>query len=262
MNNINHAINTIEINEPAYQVSIEKIDVERGETERKVNKRVLEELVNKIPQDTPIKALDLPCGDLLFLSYLKQVFPNANTTGADICVPEPMPGIQFIKMDLTREFEIPREEQFDLITSISGVMMFSNTQSFIENCSARLKKSGTIIISNDNSMTIMDRFRSMLFGRVRKFNPIYEDHEAMVQNVPAMELIRLLRIHGIGIENIEYTSFYKRDLLYLPIAILIYPLQYLYLLRMKSPTAREFRWKIYPFRHLLYRHYFITGRKL
>jgi trans-aconitate methyltransferase len=261
MNNINNAINTIEINEPAPRASIEKIDIERGETEREVNKKVLEEIMTRIPQEKPIKALDLPCGDLQFLSYLKQVYPNANPTGADISIPEPVPGIQFIRMDLTREFELPREEQFDLITSISGVMMFSNTQTFIENCTARLRKSGTIIVSNDNSMTIMDRVRNMLFGRVRKFNPIYEDSEAMVQNLPAMELVRLLRINGVAIKNIEYTSFYKRDLAYLPLAILIYPLQYLYLLRMKSPLARELRWKMYPFRHLFCRHYFITGQK-
>jgi SAM-dependent methyltransferase len=262
-NNINTAIDSTYTIKPRTLATPkpENIRIQRGETERYVNKRILENLVDILPTDQSIKALDLPCGNLLFLSYIKHIYPYAELTGADIKQQQPRQGIQFIQMDLTREFSIPRNEQFDLITSISGVMMFSNTLSFIENCASRLKKDGTIIISNDNSMTIMDRLRTMILGRVRLFNPIYEDNESMVQNIPVMELIRLMRTNGLDIEKIQYTSMYKRDLIFLPLALLVYPLQFLYLLKMNSKLARKLRWQAYPFKHLLCRHYFIIGKK-
>jgi 2-polyprenyl-3-methyl-5-hydroxy-6-metoxy-1,4-benzoquinol methylase len=262
-NNLNAALHpTYAIKPPGLAIpKPENIRIDRGETERHVNKRILENLVDMLPPDQSIKVLDLPCGNLSFLGYLRHIFPYSELTGADIQQPKPKQGIEFIQMDLTKEFSIPRDEQYDLITSISGVMMFSNTLSFIENCSSRLKKNGNIIISNDNSMTIMDRLRTMVLGRVRLFNPIYEDNESMVQNIPIMELIRLMRINGFDIEKIEYTSFYKRDLVYLPLALMLYPFQFLYLLKLNSTLARKLRWKAYPFRHLLCRHYFIIGKK-
>jgi 2-polyprenyl-3-methyl-5-hydroxy-6-metoxy-1,4-benzoquinol methylase len=233
--------------------------IERGETQRNVNYTVLKNLFGRIPADA--KVLDLPCGSQLFLGYLKELYPSADLTGADIMEPEKKEGIQFVKMDLTKEFEMPRQEQFDLISSISGVMMFSNTQSFIENCCARLKKDGLFVVTNDNSMTIMDRMRYLLFGRVRMFSPIYEDHEAVTQNVPVMELVRLLRTNGIHVEKIQYTSFYRRDLLFLPLALLVYPIQYLYLMRIKSSLPNKIKAQAYPFAHLLKRHYVIIGKK-
>jgi SAM-dependent methyltransferase len=261
----NDSTQTISINasHTSYQEipDIQALSIERGETQRNVNKTVLDILVSRIPQDRKIKTLDLPCGNMLFLGYLKHLFPYARPTGADIMIPAQKTGIDFVQMDLTKEFELPREEQFDVITSISGVMMFNNTLSFIENCTARLRAGGTLIVTNDNSMTLMDRVRFMLLGRVRMFNHIYEDDETMTQNVPVSELIRLLRKHDVDVEDIQYTSFYKRDLFYLPLALLIYPLQFLYLLRSNSSLASKIRWKAYPFKHLLCRHYVITGKK-
>jgi 2-polyprenyl-3-methyl-5-hydroxy-6-metoxy-1,4-benzoquinol methylase len=236
--------------------------VVRGQTQKDVNRSVLTTLVNSFSADAPLNVLDLPCGNLEFLQYVAQLFPQATLSGADIAAPTTKNAVvSFFETDLTKEFALPAQPVFDLITSISGVMMFGNTLSFVRNCVARLKPGGTIVITNDNSATIIDRVAYLLFGRYRLFKPLYEDTEELTQYVPLQELCRLLRTHGIAIEQIEYTSFYRKDLLFWPLALLIYPIQKLYLRRLPTQLPPGLIAQMYPFKHLFGKHYIITGRK-
>lgn len=236
--------------------------VVRGETQKDVNYTVLTAAINAFPKDAPIEVLDLPCGRLDFLNYVRTLFPVAKLTGADLMPPSVIhPTISFVKMDLTRDFTLPEHQKFDLITSISGIMMFSNTLSFIRNCTARLKPGGVFIITNDNSATIIDRLAYLVFGGYRLFRPIYDDTEELTENVPVQELCRLLRTNNIIIERIEYTSSYLKDLIYLPAALVIYPLQLLYLRRLKTSLPDALKKQMYPFKQLFCKHYVITGRK-
>lgn len=240
----------------------ETLAVVRGQTQKNVNRTVLTSLINRFSKNEPLRALDLPCGNTEFLSYLQSLFPEASLCGADIAPPrENQHHIPFVAMDLTRDFPIPVQQQFDLVTSISGVMMFSNTLSFVRNCVARLKPGGTFVLTNDNSATIIDRLAYLFLGRYRMFRTVYDDSEEVTQNVPIQELIRLLRTHGITIESIKYESFYAKDLLYLPFALLVYPFQLLYLLRLHTSLPKELKWQMYPFRHFFGKHYIITGVK-
>lgn len=47
-------------------------------------------------------------------------------------VPGPLAG--YAALDLSREFPFKEETDFDVITSISGIMCFANTAQFIERC--------------------------------------------------------------------------------------------------------------------------------
>jgi SAM-dependent methyltransferase len=236
--------------------------VQRAQTQKGVNLTVLTGLLHRFNPQAPIRVLDLPCGNMEFLSYLQTLFPNASLCGADIAPPRSNPqSIPFVAMDLTRDFPLPDQPQFDLVTSISGVMMFSNTLSFVRNCVARLKPGGTFILTNDNSATIIDRLAYLLLARHRMFRPVYDDSEEVTQNVPIQELIRLLRTHGITIEDVQYTSFYAKDIIYLPFALLAYPFQLLYLKRLHTRLPDGLKWKMYPFRHFFGKHYIITGVK-
>ena len=146
--------------------------VVRGQTQKDVNRTVLTTLVNRFPADAALQVLDLPCGNLEFLTYVGQLFPRATLSGADIAAPATTnPAVSFVATDLTKDFQLPAQPAFDLITSISGVMMFGNTLSFVRNCVARLKPGGTIVITNDNSATVIDRVAYLLFGRYRLFKP-------------------------------------------------------------------------------------------
>jgi 2-polyprenyl-3-methyl-5-hydroxy-6-metoxy-1,4-benzoquinol methylase len=235
--------------------------IERGETQKNVNRVVLENILQKFKRTDAIKALDLPCGNKGLLGYIKELYPNSDLYGADIMPPPPIDSIHFIQMDLQRKFELPMEEKYDLITSISGVMMFGNTLSFVENCVAHLKKDGVFIITNDNSSTIIDRLAFLFIGRFRIFKPIYESTETLTQNIPIQELVRLLHQNGLKIERIEYTTFYTKDLIYLPFALVAYAFQRFYLSRYKSAIPDKLKWQKYPFRQLFCKHYVMVCTK-
>jgi len=237
------------------------IEVARGQTQKQVNQTILSYLYNKYPKDIKISFLDLPCGNLEFLKSIKTLFPCADLTAADILVPEATDQIKFYQMDFTKEFTLPAEKKFDVVSSISGVMMFSNTLGFIKNCSGRIKTGGTFILTNDNNATVKDRLSYLFLGRYRIFNLVFEDDELMTENVPIHELVRLLRTQGIEIDDITYTSFYPIDTLFLPFALIAYLSQWLYLNRLKKHLPKRLIWQMYPFKHLLYRHYIITGTK-
>lgn len=238
------------------------LSIPRGQTQIGVNYTVLDYLYNRFPENAKMSFLDLPCGNQEFLKNLKILFPFSEFTGADIQVPEATAEIDFQQMDLAKDFTFPAEKKFDVVSSISGVMMFSNTLSFIKNCSERIKNGGNFILTNDNNATIKDRLAYFFLGRFRIFNLVFEDEELMTENVPINELIRLMRTNGIEIENITYTSFYPVDLLFLPFALIVYAVQWLYLKRLKTRLPEKIVAQMYPFKHLLYRHYVITGTKV
>jgi SAM-dependent methyltransferase len=237
------------------------IKVLRGQTQINVNNTILTYLYNRFSTADKISLLDLPCGNMEFLTYVKEIFPFFHLNGADILVPDKAASLNFYQMDLTSDFTIPEGEKFDVVCSISGVMMFSNTLSFIKNCSSRLKDGGTFILTNDNNATIKDRLAYLFLGRYRIFNLIFEDDQPMTENVPINELVRLMRTHGIEIDDIEYTSLYAKDLLFLPFAIISYATQCLYLKRLKTALPAKLVKMMYPFKHLFCRHYIIRGTK-
>jgi SAM-dependent methyltransferase len=238
-----------------------QLKIEQGQTQKNVNSIILTYFYNRFPTEANFKLLDLPCGNSEFLRYLKSLFPASVLTGADIVMPQKSDDLTFFKMDFTEDFTLPLNEQYDVVSSISGVMMFSNTLRFIKNCSSRLKNGGTFILTNDNNATIKDRLAYLFLGRYRIFNLIFEDDQPMTENVPINELVRLMRTHGIEIDDIEYTSLYAKDLLFLPFAIISYATQCLYLKRLKTAVPAKLVKMMYPFKHLFCRHYIIRGTK-
>jgi 2-polyprenyl-3-methyl-5-hydroxy-6-metoxy-1,4-benzoquinol methylase len=246
------------VEEPESRLTFE---IERGETQKGVNAEVLKLIIERFSRVKKLKALDLPCGTGLFLGYLKKLYSEAILKGADIQKPKQTDNVGYIKMDLSKDFLLAPEEKFDLITSISGVMMFGNTSGFIENCEKYLSPGGTFIVTNDNSATIIDKLFFLFLGRPRLFRPFYQDTEGVTQNVPIQELYRLLKINGLVIETIKFTSIYTKDLIFLPIAILIYPIQKLYLSLYKPKISDGLIKLMFPFRHYFCRHYIIVASK-
>jgi 2-polyprenyl-3-methyl-5-hydroxy-6-metoxy-1,4-benzoquinol methylase len=256
------AENEININRNTFNTSIpQDMVIERGETQKDVNTTVLKELIKRFEPGQNFKSIDLPCGKGLFLKYLKALFPNAELHGADIIQQNLSFGIKYYPMDLTREFHLPEEEKFDLVTSISGVMMFGNTLNFIRNCVERIKPGGLFVLTNDNSSTIIDRMAFITLGRHRQFPLVYEDDWGITQNIPIQELIRLLRSNGMEIDKVEYTSFYWKDMLYLPFVILVAPLQYIHVKTMKTKMPKHVLKQMFGLKQFFYKHYVIYARK-
>lgn len=238
------------------------LKVERGETQKDVNTSVLKELVKRIDNQKSFRAIDLPCGNGGFLKYMRTIFPKANLSGADIVLPSNAPEhTKCYQIDLSKDFDIPQEERFDLITSISGVMMFGNTQNFIENCSSRLEKGGLFVITNDNASTIIDRLAFLFLGRYRQFPLVFEDSQGITQNIPIQELVRLLRASDFEIDKVEYTAFYTKDLKYLPFVLIFAPFQFMYKKILKTSIKKEVIDQMFGLKQYLHKHYIIYAIK-
>ncbi|WP_070741609.1 hypothetical protein [Hymenobacter coccineus] len=169
--------------------------------------------------------------------------------------------MRYVPTDLSRDFPFAAEPAFDVITSISGIMCFGNTAQFIGRCAARLAPGGLLVVSNDNCLTVRDRLSYLFTGRVRRFRLLFEPDEGNHQLVQHQELKRLFDVHGVELKRVLYTAFYLEDLLYVPLAALLWPWQWLRLRRLRSSTPHAHRAELFGFRSLLHRHYVFVGEK-
>ncbi len=239
--------------------------VPRGNTQKHVNREVLRYVLERSGLPPTSRVLDAPCGEGEFLSLLRKYWPNATLTGCDLRPDAPtVAGLRYQPADLSQPFDAqaPGESAFDLVTSISGVMMFGNTRTFVASCARQLRPGGQLLITNDNVLTVRDRLSYLFLGRLRRFKLLFETDEGISQLVQQQELKRLFELHGVALREVIYTSFYGEDLLFLPLALLLYPLQWLYLRRLKSSTPWALRRQLFGFRSLLARHYIFVGEKV
>ena len=243
-----------------HSINLDRLEIPRGNTQKNVNRDILLYLLSAFETSSAFRVLDLPSGELEFLRLLRAVYPRASLTGGDLLHVEPPASINFRQTDATQPFDFGGN--FDLVTSISGIMMFGNTQLFLENCCRQLASEGLIIISNDSCFTIRDRLSYLFFGRFRRFKLLIENSEGLTQYIPLQEVCRQLKRNGVEVKDIVYTSFYPEDMLFLPFAFLLFPFQWLHLWRARSTISRSLRFRMFPFRSLLCRHYFVVGQKL
>lgn len=241
--------------------------VPRGNTQKYVNRDVLTYLVEEEAprlQRPGLRWLDTPCGEGEFLSLIRRFFAPAELLGADIRrTPPAVPGglTDYSVTDLNQQFPFEHTGGFDVVSSISGIMCFGNTDQFIARCAQQLRPGGLLLITNDNCCSIRDRLSFLFLGRTRRFKWLYEPGDGIVQLVSQQELKRLFDRHGIRLKKVGYTSFYTEDWLFAPLALLLWPLQWLRLRRLQSATNWKMRQQLFGFRSLLYRHYFFVGEK-
>lgn len=236
--------------------------VPRGNTQTNVNREVLRYLLERSGLGPASRVLDAPCGEGAFLAVLRRCWPGAALAGCDLLpAGPPVPGLRYQPVDLTQPFDLSDGQPFDLVTSISGIMMFGNTRTFVASCAQQLRPGGVLIITNDNVLGARDRLSYLLMGRVRFFKLLFDTHEAMPQFVQQQELKRLFEEHGVELEEVHYTSFYAKDWFFWPLALLLFPFQWLYLRSVSSPTSQALRQQMFGFRSLVGRHYIFVGRK-
>lgn len=213
---------------------------------------VLEYLASRGAEWTSL--FDVPCGSGDFLEEVGRRHPGRKLLGADIAAPERR-GFDFIRFDASKDFPIPPAARFDVITSISGVMEFDNTSGFIRNCLERLNEGGALVVTNDNCFTVRDRLSYLLIGRLRRFPLLLEAGTPTYRHVPLQELCKIFYEQGLRLEKVRYVGFFPEDFLFLPLALLLYPLQLVHLLTRRSNVPRPERIRLFPFRSLLARHY-------
>lgn len=239
-------------------------DIPRGNTQKHVNRDVLQYVVERSGLAPTSRVLDAPCGRGEFLQVLRQYWPVADLTGCDQR-PEvpPVPGLHYQRVDLSQPFDAAAAgPKFDLITSISGVMCFGNTRNFVASCSRQLRPGGQLVLTNDNVLTVRDRLSYFFTGRLRRFQLLFEPGDGLTQLVQHQALWLLLHEHGVQVREVRYTAWYTEDLLFLPLALLLYPFQWWYVRRLKSSVSRRQRFQLFGFKSLLYRHYILIGEKV
>jgi 2-polyprenyl-3-methyl-5-hydroxy-6-metoxy-1,4-benzoquinol methylase len=247
-----------------YFVSVNETNLQtipHGNTQRGVNRAVFSFLQSRFSPNGAFSLLDIPCGRGEFALAVKRLFPSSTITCADLHAQAPGAEVRFLSMDATKPFPFSAGELFDVITSISGVMEFDNTAGFISECAKQLKPGGRIVITNDNAFTVRDRLSFLFLGRLRRFKLLMEAHSHTYKYIPPQELLKMFFEQHLTLERVEYVSLYYEDLLFLPLAIVLYPLQWLYLFTLTSSVLRSIRTQLFPFRALLCRHYIIVGKK-
>lgn len=234
--------------------------IEKGNTQIGVNASVINLIEKRFSTDKKIKLFDIPCGAGEFLRSFKKIYSNAEILGQDLFA-DPVPEIKpyFLKGDAKDFSKI--NESFDVITSISGVMVFDNIAGLFQNVRNHLESNGYFIVTNDNILTIRDRFSFLLFGRLKRFKLLYAKDEGNWNVILIQALWKLFIQNNFELEEVIYTSMRTEDYLLIPFAILIYPFQLLYLLTAKSEMPLSLRMKLFPFKALIARHYVMIGKK-
>lgn len=237
--------------------------MERGNTQKGVNRAIARFLDQKISAGFFLKSLfDIPCGQGEFLRGLRKAVPSLKMKGLDLFA-EPHPEIRdvFVRGDAREPFAAVAGERFSVMTCISGVMCFDHVSGFFRSSVDHLEPGGYLIVTNDNVLTVRDRLSFLFLGRLKRFKLLYSVQEGNWNVVLIQGLWKQFRLNGYRIEKVEYVSFYAEDLLFLPLAALIYPIWLLSLLLGRGEMTRTERLQLFPFRSLLARHYIIYAKK-
>ena len=254
------------VREKPYQTEVATLgEVPRGNTAAGVNKTILEYLHKNLTRNQWTSVLDLPCGNGMFLSAVRKHF-DMKVKGGDIREkPALLSPDEYIVIDAASPFPALPDEKFDVITCISGIGEFGNTSQFFDFCRTRLNDGGALFVSNDNVATIQDRLLYLVLGRTRRMKLFRIYRQSLWNLIPIGILIRFLHDAGFAIEDIRYLVNKKKDYWMLPLALLVFPIQYLYVYfayffeKVRAPY--DLRRKMYPFRSLYSAHYVVIARR-
>ncbi len=233
-------------------------DVPHGQTQRGVSREVVATLMRLFDPKAAIRILDIPAGHGELSAYIAKTFPAWTVVRADITSP-PEGAADFVRLDASRPFQL--HQQFDAVISVSGVMAFDNTTVFFENCVNHLMENGFLIVTNDNCFTVRDRISYLFFGRFRRFKLLMEAEQPCWHHVAIQELYKIALVQKLTCEDVIYTSFFPEDLAFALLALLVYPLQWLYLRQYTAEFGRHIVRRLFPLKSLLCRHYVIIFRR-
>ncbi|MDP3653304.1 MAG: class I SAM-dependent methyltransferase [Rhodoferax sp.] len=235
--------------------------VPRGMTCRGVHRAIIEHFLKSRQNLTSSTMLDIPCGSGELISSLRRFFPGADVRGCDLKKPEALASGEFSSVDASRPFTVFPGNKFDYIFSVSGVMEFDNTLQFFESCHTHLRDGGQFVVTNDNVVAIRDRISYFCLGKVRQYHLFVTLRQGSWKVIPIHNMLRILQDAGFRIREVRYVSLLPKDWLMLPLALLVYPIQFLYMNLSRSRIPWREQRAIYPFRSLLCRHYIIFCQK-
>ncbi len=117
------------------------------------------------------------------------------------------------------------------------------------------------LVSNDNLMSVRDRLSFFWLGKFSQYHIFTQQRQPTWKVITIYNMIRILQDAGFTIKEVRYCSVRGKDYLMLPLALLIYPVQWVYVQFAKHAMPLALRHAMCPFSCLLYRHYFIVCEK-
>lgn len=235
--------------------------IPRGLTSRGVHKTIIEYLLRLGDSFDGKAMLDVPCGDGSFISSLRRFFPKALFRGCDLRKPPNLGAEDFCMVDANHPFTVFPNTSFDFIFCISGVMEFDNTLQFFAQCRNHLRDSGVFLVTNDNVSGVRDRFSYFWFGKPKQFKYFVTRDQPSWKSISIGNLVRILQDAGFHIQEIRYVPLQGKDWLWLPWALLIYPVHFLHVQWADTALPLALRQAMHPFQSLLSRHYIIICEK-
>jgi hypothetical protein len=232
-----------------------------GNTQRGVSLGVLRILERRASVNGESLLIDVPCGNGDFALFLKRNLRNLRVIGVDFFADAAGKGIEFFKCRAQEYFQKESPKNVDIITCVSGVMCFDGIEELFSLFHRSLKEQGLVVVTNDNYMTVRDRFSFLFFGRFKRFKLFYDVQEGNWNSISPQGIFMLLQRQEFKGLEIKYTSIYSEDYLWLPLALVIYPLFYLYIMMQKTSLSLSERQALFPFSSLLARHYIVSAKK-
>ncbi len=237
----------------------------RGNTQKGVNQAVFEFLEDFFDSKRSFILSDAPSGNGELSLFLHSQFPNARFSLCDAFAAGPQGtdarSISFQKADIHQYYRSQPSGTFDAILCISGVMCFDGIENLIHEIHRSLKPGELLIITNDNIMTVRDRINFMFLGSFKRFKLLSSLNEGNWNVILPQALRMLFKRYGFHGVQVRYTSFYFEDIVWLPLALLIYPLfRAASLISGGDWNFKELK-AFFPFRSLICRHYVIVGIK-
>lgn len=230
-----------------------------GNTVVGVNRRIIQYLIEN--KKNISYHYDAPCGKLEFVNSLKLFYNDINSYGVDLYEDLSESGKNFRNTDISDWSQV-QNLKFDLITCISGVMVFDNVSNFVKASANALENNGLLVITNDNILTIRDRLNFLFFGKVKRFSMFYKCKEGIWNVILPQAIHKMFMENNLKVEKIIYTGLIAEDILWIPLALVFFPLQFTYMIFIKSNLTIKERLSLFPFSSLFYRHYIFIGKRI
>ena len=238
------------------------VNVPRGSTQKNVNEVVYSAILEKTRQsEQKLALLDVPCGHGVFADFIKSQHPDFKVVGIDLFEKPQNPTFEFHQTKAQYFLLENKHQKYDIVTCISGIMCFDGAGDFFNTIYPSLNHGGLFAVTNDNVLTVRDRIHFLIFGHLKRFRLLYATNEGNWNVIMPQGVGMLLERAGFKNIKYKYTSIYNEDFIFLPIALVIYPLFALYLLLFKGTKTASERLKMFPFMSLIARHYVVTAEK-
>lgn len=234
--------------------------VPRGSTQKGVNQAVFDLLAEALDASTAQTLIDVPCGHGDFAQFLSKTFPRLKVIGVDAFEDGSNKGFEFHRQTAHEFLGHASVGPVDAVTCISGIMCFDGAEGLFAKFAEALKPGGTVVVTNDNIMTVRDRFNFLFFGHFKRFPLLYKVREGNWNVVLPQGVVMLLRRAGFQDIKVRYTSIYFEDWFLAPFALLLFPLFFLNLALRRSDMSLRERLRLFPPQALLARHYVISAR--